>query len=110
MTDPREDPTSIGNVLKPFGVTRNDIVRALEYMAASEVKLGVALVELGVITKVELDAGLSFQKIARNNNGRKGAAAEVAKVLEFATDRTRRAIESNLTVSRISAQFLNGKG
>lgn len=102
--DPREDPTSLGHILKPFGVTPDDVARAMDYIGsfqngASPPKIGEALVHLEVITEEELEIALARQRLTRNNDGkkRKGTHEDISKILDFATKSVKDAPIGNIT-------------
>jgi len=104
--DSSTDPSSIGHILKRFGVTPEDIVRALEHMGeASDRKLGETLVELGVIKPEELEVALARQRLTRHTNGkkRKGTHSDISKILDFAVERVRSSASEN--IQNITGQF-----
>ena len=102
--DPSLDPTSIGNLLKPFGVTDVHLAQAIQHMLASDARIGEALVDLGIVTHEQLDVALAQQKVLRA--GKRPAYDEACRVVDYATERTKRSTDVASQVPIITARIL----
>lgn len=87
MTNPKDDPTSIGAILIATGViTADQLVGAVEEQerASIEILLGKLLVANGVISSAHLESALKVQKELRCKDKRRRALAQ-AEIAEQST-------------------------
>ena len=62
MSDPADDPTSLGNVLIDMGfLTQGDLTRALQERESLEMLMGKLLVARGLISERQLQKALEVQ-------------------------------------------------
>jgi len=81
MVDPKDDPTSIGNILLSMGVvTREQLIAIREEQAMEEDRrMGMMLVRKGWCTEEQLDVALAAQKTMRTK-GKVGQALALADI------------------------------
>lgn len=79
MSNPTDDPTSLGHVLIEMGfMTQEDLTRALQERNSLEVLIGQLLVAKGIITERQLEKALEVQEGLRNKDKFKRAMAASA--------------------------------
>ena len=99
MMDVSSDPTSISNLLKKYGVTDDDIDKALLMVKDKQDRLlGEALVELDVISEEILKDVLIYQEALRSKG------KYVSKLLDHATQRV---IDRGNRLSQINDTILS---
>jgi hypothetical protein len=87
--DPHQDVTSIGNLLIDAGIcTKEQVQKAICYQCDNpDAMLGEALVQLGSLTRDQLDVILARQEIMRSNGRGKG----ISRLANLTTERIGRA-------------------
>ena len=96
----------LGTTLRMFGITSEDIDRALAYARDTGQKVGEALVAMDLVTEKELEVALAMQRSDRTNGTRsRKVIGDVLRVTDYAIERTRRATKAALRVQKITGEF-----
>lgn len=100
---PADDPTSIGNLLKKYGVTDQDIEEAMaELCPEIDRRLGEVLVQKGKITMSQLKLAIAEQDMLRDPKSLK-ASRSVVQLLQHTTQGVRHnAAQSEMLAARLA--------
>lgn len=100
------DLQPLGETLRVFGVTQEELERALARARETGDRIGEVLVELGSVTEEELEVALAMQRSERRNGSRdRHAVRDVLRAMDYAICRAQRATRSAIRVQRITGRF-----
>ena len=109
MKTPKDDPSSIGNILLRMGLVTQDqldTIKQEQSQMREDMLMGNLMVAKGWITREQLEVALAAQKGMRNG-GRSGQALAVAEVcLEHTTNDRERRTRMLEKGAKVEQQFL----